>query len=184
MAATLDNCLIATDSTPNDSRGNLLCQHERLSFTVGEAWRLLAKNWHFIARHRRFVTLKCVLTFTSLTFFLLTPWPMKIIIDNVIDDRPLTGIPAAVLTPIAGESRSAMLIVVLAFLTVCAFLIGMLGRGEEARITTATQHGGSNSKHPWNYSLAPGTVTDVYACHPRTNPVAQRRTADHWSAQG
>ncbi|MDO8433874.1 MAG: ABC transporter ATP-binding protein [Candidatus Binatus sp.] len=110
-----------------DSRENLLYVDERAPLTAREAMRLLLKSWPFVARHRRLVAIKCALTFFSLTFFLMTPWPLKIVIDNVIDGHPLTGIPAAILTPIVGNDRALMLAAVALFLLAALVLIGMVG---------------------------------------------------------
>jgi subfamily B ATP-binding cassette protein MsbA len=115
-----------------------LYQHEQEPCTVREAWHLLRRNWHFIARHRRLLALKCVLSFSSLTFFLLTPWPVKLIIDHVFLHRPLSGIWAAILLPVVGDSRAALLLLVLSFLALTAVLIGIVGRGEQSGIRTAT----------------------------------------------
>ena len=109
-----------------DSRANLLYADERLPLNWREAWRLLVKSWPFVSRYRRLVALKCALVFISLTFYLMTPWPLKIVIDNVIDGHPLTGIPAAILTPIAGASRTSLLVAVTLFLALAAVLIGMV----------------------------------------------------------
>ena len=76
-----------------DSRANLLYAGEQAPLTWREAWRILVKSWPFVSRYRRLVAIKCALVFVSLTFFLMTPWPLKIVIDNVIDGHPLTGIP-------------------------------------------------------------------------------------------
>ncbi len=78
-----------------------------LPLTWREAWRILVKSWPFVSRYRRLVAIKCALVFVSLTFFLMTPWPLKIVIDNVIDGHPLTGIPAAILTPLVGSQPLA-----------------------------------------------------------------------------
>ncbi len=91
---------------PRDSRANLLYADEHAPLTLREAWALLVKSWPFVSRYRRLVAIKCALVFVSLTFFLMTPWPLKIVIDNVIDGHPLTGIPGAILTPMVGTSRS------------------------------------------------------------------------------
>src|SRR5579863_6042607 len=99
-----------------DSRANLLYATEQAELTWREAWRILVKSWPFVSRHRRLVAIKCALVFVSLTFFLMTPWPLKIVIDNVIDGRPLTGIPGAILIPIAGAGRTALLAAVTIFL--------------------------------------------------------------------
>ena len=111
--------------SPPDSRANLLYAGEQAPLTWREAWRLLVKSWPFISRYRRLLAIKCALVFVSLTFFLMTPWPLKIVIDNVIDAHPLTGIPAAILIPIAGASRTALLVAVTMFLALAVILIGM-----------------------------------------------------------
>ena len=119
-------------STSEDARANLLYSGEETSLSIREAWRLLVKSWPFVIRHRRLVAIKCGLVFVSLTFFLMTPWPLKIVIDNVIDGHPLTGIPAAILTPMVGTDRASILAAVTLFLLVAVMLIGMVGdRAEE-----------------------------------------------------
>jgi ATP-binding cassette subfamily B protein len=124
-----------------DPRANLLYASERAPLTFREAWRVLVKSWPFISRHRRLVAIKCALVFISLTFFLMTPWPLKIVIDNVIDRHPLTGIPGALLTPIVGTSRSALLLVVVIFLAVAVILIGMVA-GDAQSLDTDVASGG------------------------------------------
>src|ERR1700722_14569329 len=112
---------------PRDSRANLLYADEHAPLTWREAWELLVKSWPYVSRYRRLVAIKCVLVFVSLTFYLMTPWPLKIVIDNVIDGHPLTGIPSAILTPMVGTSRSGLLIAVSLFLLAAVILIGMVG---------------------------------------------------------
>src|ERR1039457_2040436 len=122
-----DSVAPATDhaQAQPDSRANLLNAGEQASLTWREAWSLLVKSWQFISRYRRLVAIKCGLVFISLTFFLMTPWPLKIVIDNVIDSHPMTGIPAAILTPIVGGSRTEMLVAVTMFLALAVILVGM-----------------------------------------------------------
>lgn len=110
-----------------DSRASELYAGERHSLTVGEAFRLLVKIWRFISAHRRLLLIKCALAIGSLTFFLLVPWPVKIVIDNVIDGRPLTGIPARVLLPITGGDRVLLLTAVALFLAAGTILAGLSG---------------------------------------------------------
>ena len=116
------------DGAPRDSRANLLYADEQAPLTWREAWRVLVKSWPFVSRYRRLVAIKCALVFVSLTFFLMTPWPLKIVIDNVIDGHPLTGIPGAILTPIVGASRTGLLVAVTLFLVLAVILIGMVAR--------------------------------------------------------
>ncbi|MGA7872313.1 MAG: ABC transporter ATP-binding protein, partial [Candidatus Binatus sp.] len=124
-----------------DSRANLLYAGEQAPLTWREAWRLLVKSWPFVSRYRRLVAIKCALVFISLTFFLMTPWPLKIVIDNVIDGHPLTGIPAAILTPLAGASRTGLLVAVTMFLAIAVVLIGMVA-GDAQSLGTNVNSGG------------------------------------------
>lgn len=124
-----------------DARANLLYSDETAPLSIGEAWRLLVRSWPFISRHRRLVAIKCGLVFVSLTFFLMTPWPLKIVIDNVIDGHPLTGIPAAILIPIAGADRAAILAAVTLFLLAVMILIGMIGE-DAPGLSTRVDSGG------------------------------------------
>jgi ATP-binding cassette, subfamily B, bacterial len=126
---------------PGDARESLLYRDERRSLGPLATWRLLVRSWPFISKHRRLVAIKCVLAFTSLVFFLLTPWPLKIVIDNVIDGRALTGLPARILVPLAGQSRPELLLIVSLFLFAAAVLIGMVG-DREVDLGTAVQSGG------------------------------------------
>ena len=126
---------------PRDSRANLLYAGEQAPLTWREAWRILVKSWPFVSRYRRLVAIKCALVFISLTFFLMTPWPLKIVIDNVIDGHPLTGLPAAILTPLVGTSRSSLLLAVTIFVAVAVILIGMV-HGEAQSLGTNVNSGG------------------------------------------
>jgi ABC-type multidrug transport system fused ATPase/permease subunit len=126
---------------PRDSRANILYADEHAPLTWREAWRILVKSWPFVSRYRRLVALKCVLVFVSLTFFLMTPWPLKIVIDNVIDGHPLTGIPAAILTPIVGANRAALLVAVTLFLALAVILIGMVAGDAQSLGTNVNSAG-------------------------------------------
>src|SRR5277367_2317216 len=133
--------LAMPDAAPRDSRANLLYAGEHAALTWREAWRILVKSWPFVSRYRRLVALKCALVFVSLTFFLMTPWPLKIVIDNVIDGHPLSGVPGAILTPMVGASRSELLVVVAIFLVVAAILVGMVA-GDSESLGTNVSSGG------------------------------------------
>jgi len=110
-----------------DHRVNELYASELPPLSAREALKLLGWSWRFIREHRRLVLFKCLLCFTGLTFFLLTPWPMKIMIDNVIGGHPLSGLAAGILQPIAGHDRLLLLGVLCAFLVITTILIGMVG---------------------------------------------------------
>jgi ATP-binding cassette, subfamily B, bacterial len=132
---------MADAGAPPDSRANLLYADEQAPLTRREAWRILVKSWPFVSRYRRLVAIKCVLVFVSLTFYLMTPWPLKIVIDNVIDGHPLTGIPGAILTPMVGTSRIALLVAVSLFLVLTVILIGMV-HGDAEALGTNVNSGG------------------------------------------
>jgi ATP-binding cassette subfamily B protein len=125
----------------DESRANRLYADEQAPLTPREAWRILVRSWPYISRYRRLVAIKCALVFVSLTFFLMTPWPLKIVIDNVIDGHPLTGLPAAILVPLAGNSRSAILVAVTLFLALAVLLIGMI-HGDAQSLGTNVNSGG------------------------------------------
>ena len=124
-----------------DTRANLLYADEQTPLTWRDAWRLLVRSWPYVSRYRRLVAIKCALVFVSLTFFLMTPWPLKIVIDNVLDGHPLTGVPGAILTPLVGDSRSALLLAVTMFLVLTVILIGMV-HGEAQALGTNVNSGG------------------------------------------
>jgi ABC-type multidrug transport system fused ATPase/permease subunit len=135
MASTLARSPAPENGARVDSRKSHLYAAERKSIGPIVAARLLIKSWPFIAEHRRLVYLKCILAFFSLTFFLLTPWPLKIVIDNVIDGRPLSGLPAILLLPLAGTNRMSLLFVLCAFLVFAALSVGMVGDRSDELVT-------------------------------------------------
>src|SRR3989442_11362803 len=73
-----------------DSRLSRLYREEQRPLSIRDAASLMIKSWPFIHPHRRLLTIKFALALSSLTFFLLTPWPMKIVVDNVINGHPMT----------------------------------------------------------------------------------------------
>jgi len=119
-------------STARKSRDGQLYSSEQQRFSTREAWDTLRKSWPFISAQRRLVLLKCGLIIFSLFFYLASPWPMKIVIDNVIDRHPLTGIPADLLLPLVGTNRAALLGVVCLYLLVTLIVIGVAGEAPRA----------------------------------------------------
>lgn len=125
----------------SDARANLLYVDERRPLSVRETWNLFVCSWRFIRDFRTLVWAKTLLALVSLAFFLMTPWPLKIVIDNVLDGRPLTGIPRALIAPIAGRDPAAILAVVTGFLAVAAVLVGMVA-DRAVELSTEVQSGG------------------------------------------
>ncbi|HSR57148.1 MAG TPA: ABC transporter ATP-binding protein, partial [Candidatus Binataceae bacterium] len=124
-----------------DSRANELYAGERHSLSFGEALRVVMRSWPYIAAHRRLVILKTCVALFSMTLFLITPWPAKIIIDNVIDGHPLTGLPARILLPIAGTNRVTLLTVLALILLVTVIFAGTSG-DKPSGVDTKVQSGG------------------------------------------
>lgn len=124
-----------------DVREGRLYQGEREDVSARDALDLFIRSWPFIARHRRLIALKFSLAVISTFFFLLTPWPLKIVIDNVIDGHPLTGLPRRILFPLVGDDRLLILAVVSAFLALTAILVGIVGN-ENVGLNTYIASGG------------------------------------------
>jgi len=114
---------------------------ERNSVGPREALRLLARSWRFIRPHRRLVGLKFLLALAPLPIFLFIPWPLKIIIDNVINGRPLQGMARRLLFPLAGDDRLMLLAVVVGLLFLAALLVGTVSDRPES-VDTAVASGG------------------------------------------
>ncbi|MGO9602080.1 MAG: ABC transporter ATP-binding protein [Candidatus Binataceae bacterium] len=129
------------DGLISDTRENHLYSGEQPTLRPGEAWRLFVRSWRFIREYRRLIWFKSILALVSLTFFLMTPWPLKIVIDNVLSGHPLTGIPARLISPFAGTDRALILLAVTAFLAVAAILVGMVA-DESVALGTDVQSGG------------------------------------------
>jgi ABC-type multidrug transport system fused ATPase/permease subunit len=119
------------NNAPGDSRADYLYREEQHSLSPREALRLLAKSWHFIRPHHRLVALKFLLALASLPIFLFIPWPLKIIIDNVINGRPLQGVPRRLLFPLAGDDRLLLLAVITGLLFLGVLLVGTVGDRQE-----------------------------------------------------
>ncbi len=113
-------------AAPKDARADALYSAEKPSLSIREVLGLIAKTRPFIAAQRRLLALKMALALTSITFFLLTPWPLKILIDNVINGHPLSGAPRMLLYPLAGDSRPMLLAVVSALLAIAAIVNGVV----------------------------------------------------------
>jgi ABC-type multidrug transport system fused ATPase/permease subunit len=122
----------ARDGAAGDARASCLYLDEGNSLTLRETVRLLARSWRFIRPHRRLVMLKFLLALASLPMFLLIPWPLKILIDNVINGRPLQGVPRRLLFPLAGDDRLLLLAVVVGLLFLAAIVFGTVGDRPES----------------------------------------------------
>jgi ABC-type multidrug transport system fused ATPase/permease subunit len=141
MGSTAQNPPTHANGAAIDARANLLYSEEQRPLKPGEVWHLFVWSWRFIRDLRRLVWLKALLAIGSLAFFLVTPWPLKIVIDNVLDRHPLTGIPGFLILPLAGTEPARILLVVMGFLAVAALLVGMVADRAVA-LGTDVQSGG------------------------------------------
>jgi ABC-type multidrug transport system fused ATPase/permease subunit len=138
---TAQNLPTHADGVAIDARANLLYSEEQRPLRPGEVWHLLVWSWRFIRDFRRLIWFKALLAVGSLTFFLLTPWPLKIVIDNVLGGHPLTGIPRRLILPLAGTEPARILLVVTGFLAVAVLLVGMVA-DRAVELSTGVQSGG------------------------------------------
>jgi ABC-type multidrug transport system fused ATPase/permease subunit len=67
------------------------------------------KVWPYLRPYWRLAVVSVVLLVLGSAAALLAPWPLKILFDNVLSERPLSAGLAAVLGPL-GSSRSALLV--------------------------------------------------------------------------
>ena len=100
----------------------------------GETLRVLGRALRFIGPFRGRFAVKVGLLLLSLLPMLLLPWPVKIIIDNVIEghpiDQPIRPYPELIdpiFTALAPYSASQLLFIVIAFQTTLFVLIGAFG---------------------------------------------------------
>jgi ABC-type multidrug transport system fused ATPase/permease subunit len=138
---TAQNPATHSNGAAVEARANLLYSEEQRPLRPAEVLHLFVWSWRFIRDFRRLVWLKALLVIGSLTFFLMTPWPLKIVIDNVLDGHPLTGIPRLLIVPLAGTQPPGILLVVTGFLAVAALLVGMVADRAVA-LGTDVQSGG------------------------------------------
>jgi ABC-type multidrug transport system fused ATPase/permease subunit len=110
-----------------------------------EALAVLRHAFRYVAPFRGRFALKALLTLLSLAPLLLLPWPAKVVIDHVIDGKPvaegLAAYPAILRPAIAlldGMDRVEMLLAVLAVQAALVLLVGALGlTGRERDDTNA-----------------------------------------------
>jgi ATP-binding cassette, subfamily B, bacterial len=122
----------ARHDAPSDPRADNLYLDEQRSLSAREAAQLLVKSWPFIRPHRRLLALKFLLALGSLPIFLLLPWPLKIIIDNVVDGQPLQGLERSLLFPVTGDDRLQLLAVIIGVLFLSTLMVGTVGSRQES----------------------------------------------------
>ncbi|MCH7708975.1 MAG: hypothetical protein IH884_10835, partial [Myxococcales bacterium] len=101
-----------------------------------QTMKLLLRAFRYLAPFKQRVAVKLGLGFVSLLPMLLLPWPVKIMLDQVIESIPLeaTRVPwpffiRPLLTPLRDASPTELIFWTMGFQAVLLFLIGAIGSG-------------------------------------------------------
>lgn len=85
--------------------------------------------WQFretLAVYKRQLTIGAVLILIGSALALALPWPLKIVVDNVLQDKPLTGITATLIGPELATDQRGLLWVCVVATVVIAALAGLV----------------------------------------------------------
>lgn len=106
-----------------------------------ESVRVVRRALEYLKPFRTLFYIKLAMGTSTQIVILLLPWVGKIFIDNVVNQMPLTGVPAALFNPITGGDPYRLLLLV-TFLSF--FLIMLIGRTDRsgARQTRGSTVGG------------------------------------------
>ena len=86
--------------------------------------------------HWRSLTLALVAALGVTLADILDPWPVKIVVDNLLQSKPLTGIPGQIVTGIFGDAPSAVLNFAVAAVAIIA-MVGAASSYFETLLTTS-----------------------------------------------
>ena len=110
--------------------------------TTGETFQVIRRAIRYVGPFKARFSVKVGLMFASLIPMLMLPWPVKIIIDNVIEGRaiddpirPYPALIAPILNSLADYSVYELLFIVIAFQTTLFLLIGAFGASGSERET-------------------------------------------------
>ena len=73
---------------------------------------LAAWTWSCLRPYRGRVAILITIAITNVALGLLAPWPLKLVVDNVLEGRPLPGALDRIGVALAGDSRAALLVLV------------------------------------------------------------------------
>lgn len=85
----------------------------------------VARVLQYLRPHWRLATSSVVLTILSSLVALLTPWPLKIVVDNVLETRPLHPMLTQMLGPVAANRMELLLFAVIGGLVVALMMNGL-----------------------------------------------------------
>jgi ABC-type multidrug transport system fused ATPase/permease subunit len=125
-------------SDPATKRGSRLV---RPNPAPGEKWRSFSRALRYLRPYRRLAVGSTALLLFSSALGLLTPWPLKILIDNVLQQHPLPGALTALLGGLAAN-RSLLLVVAVStglVLTIITNLATVLHKHVDTTIQESVQ---------------------------------------------
>ena len=73
---------------------------------------LAAWTWSCLRPYRGRVAILTTIAVTNVALGVLAPWPLKLVVDNVLEGRPLPGALDRIGVALAGDSRAALLVLV------------------------------------------------------------------------
>ena len=73
---------------------------------------LAAWTWSCVRPYRGRVAILTTIAVTNVALGVLAPWPLKLVVDNVLEGRPLPGALGRIGVALAGDSRAALLVLV------------------------------------------------------------------------
>lgn len=122
-------------------------------FDTGETLRIFGRALRFVGPFKGRFAGKLVLTIASLAPFLVLPWPLKVVIDHVIEGQPIEDsleqypfFLQPLMTSMVGLSSVEILFWTLGFMALLVILIGAMGTtGRERDQTDAYLQSGHDS---------------------------------------
>jgi ATP-binding cassette subfamily B protein/subfamily B ATP-binding cassette protein MsbA len=76
--------------------------------------KILPRVLHYLRPHRKLAAFSVVLMLAGAAFGILLPWPLKFLVDNVLNGDPMPPALAGVLGPLAADRTSLLITVVVA----------------------------------------------------------------------
>jgi len=73
---------------------------------------LAAWTWSCLRPYRGRVAILTTIAATNVALGVLAPWPLKLVVDNVLEGRPLPGALDRIGVALAGDNRAALLVLV------------------------------------------------------------------------
>src|SRR5262245_3953577 len=79
---------------------------------MSNRWPYVRRTFRYLLPYKQLVVMSGVLLMVGSGFALLSPWPLKILVDNVLGHRPLPWWIRVVLGPLAANQFSLLIVAV------------------------------------------------------------------------